>query len=110
MCSDNDNKDETMSFFAHAREYRSFLSWARMRTRKNSFAQVRIKRGKEKIVGYEQKDKPNTVSFYYSRNACARYFCIDVFMGLLSIVINLSSVGKEWLRIFTSYFCVSISI
>ena len=24
------------AFFAHAREYRSFLSWARMRTRKNS--------------------------------------------------------------------------
>ena len=48
VCSDNDNKDGTMSFFAHAREYRSFLSWARMRTRKNSFAQVRIKKGKRK--------------------------------------------------------------
>ena len=45
---DNDNKDGTMSFFAHAREYRSFLSWARMRTRKNSVAQVRIKRGSRK--------------------------------------------------------------
>ena len=85
MCSDNDNKDETMSFFAHAREYRSFLSWARMRTRKNSFAQVRIKRGKEKIVGYEQKDKPNTVSsYFFSKCMCPVFLYIDVFHGIIT--------------------------
>ena len=66
MNSDNNNQDGTMSFFAHAREYRSFLSWARMRTHKNSVAQLRIKRGSRKNCRLRnEKQGKDTPSFIF---------------------------------------------